>query len=141
MSTKAGQSKGSSSTRLICKLCNQPIHFGAEYKHESEAGVHRRCMKSDAHQCAINSRAHEIWLDAYSALCRALPKPLTEIIELFKRYWIPGSVTMFDYIKCLDQALKLVEKSSLTDDEKSTLAKTVSGLRDKIRRLASADAN
>ncbi|MFA6161699.1 MAG: hypothetical protein WCT54_00935 [Patescibacteria group bacterium] len=142
MSTKTiRQPLDSSSTQPVCKLCEQPILHGPEYKYESEANMHRRCLKKDVHQLAIASTAHGLWLKAYTALCRELPKPLDELMELFREYWVPGEATIIDYIKCLDQASKLVESSSFTTNNKSRLVETVDGLRDRIRHLASTGAN
>lgn len=141
MNTKTRQPEAQSSPQPVCRCCEQPIMPGPEFAEEAKAGLHRQCFRSDVHQHAITSRAHEIWLTAFGALFCGLPQSRIALVDLFKGYRKPEAATLHGYLECLHNALNLIKHSSLSEDNRSALTDKVNDALAEIKRLTVDGAN
>lgn len=122
--------------RAYCDICKRPI--GQASAQEIRARVHRACLKKEARERLNESKSHDLWLEAYSMLCRKVPAPRESIIPLACEYI--GRMSPENYLEFVRRASLMVAKQNLPDEVKHDLVELLSRVEsDMIRLMAEVD--
>ncbi len=124
--------------RAYCEICQRPMKTGRESAQEIGASVHRVCLKRQTRRRLNESKCHELWLEAYSMLCRKVPAPRQSIIPLASEYI--GRMSQENYLEFVKRAALMVAEQTLPDEVKHDLIELLTRVEsDMIRLMADVD--
>lgn len=124
--------------RAYCDICRRAMKPGRESAQEIGARVHRACLQKSTRRQLNESKCHDLWLEAYSMLCRKMPAPRESIIPLACEYI--GRLSLENYLEFVRRASLMVAQQSLPDEVKSDLIELLARVEsDMIRLMAEAD--
>lgn len=118
--------------RAYCDICKRPI-AGQASAQEIRAHVHLACLQKETRQRLNESKCHDLWLEAYTMLCRKVPTPRQTIIPLACEYI--GRMSLKNYLEFVQRAVLMVAEQPLSDEVKADLTGQLERVASEMTRL------